>query len=58
MNAVKTYTTIHFAIKFDRCVGSCNALNDWSNTVCVPKTTEDLNIHVFINESKVLRKNM
>ena len=29
-----------FAVKLDRCVGSCNK-------VCVPNKTEDLNIHVF-----------
>ena len=26
-----------FAVKLDRCVGSCNTLNDLSNKVCVPK---------------------
>ena len=26
-----------FAAKLDRCVGSCNTLNDLSNKVCVPK---------------------
>ena len=36
-----------FAVKLDRCVGSCNTLNDLSNEVCVPNKTEDLNIHVF-----------
>ena len=25
-----------FAVKLDRCVGSCNTLNDVSNKVCVP----------------------
>ena len=25
-----------FAVKLDRCVGSCNTLNDLSNKVCVP----------------------
>ena len=25
-----------FAVKLDRCVGSCNTLNDFSNEVCVP----------------------
>ena len=24
-----------FAVNFDRCVGSCNSLNDLSNRVCV-----------------------
>ena len=26
-----------FTIKLDRCVGSCNTLNDLSSKVCVPK---------------------
>ena len=26
-----------FAVKLDKCVGSCNTLNDLSNKVCVPK---------------------
>ena len=30
-----------FAVKLDRCVGSCNTLHDWSNKVCVPNKTED-----------------
>ena len=36
-----------FTIKLDKCVRSCNTLNDLSNKVCVPNKTEDLNIHVF-----------
>ena len=28
-----------FAVKLDRCVGSCNILNDLSNKVCVPNKT-------------------
>ena len=45
-----------FAVKLDRCVRSCNTLNDLSNTVCVPNKTEDLNLSMFniitgINES-------
>ena len=36
-----------FAVKLDKCVGSCNTFNDLSNKVCVPDKTEDLNIHVF-----------
>ena len=52
-----------FAVKLDRCVGSCNTLNDWSNKVCVPNKTEDLNLSVFnmitqINELKTLRKHI
>ena len=37
-----------FAVKWDRCVESCNTLNDLSNKVCVPNETEDLNLSVFI----------
>ena len=36
-----------FAVKLDKCVGSCNSLNDLSNRVCVPNKTEDLNKHVL-----------
>ena len=28
-----------FAVKLDRCVGSCNTPNDLSNKVCVPNKT-------------------
>ena len=28
-----------FVFKLDRCVGSCNTLNDLSNKVCVPNKT-------------------
>ena len=50
-----------FAVKLDRCVGSCNTLNDLSNKVCIPNKTEDLNLSVFnmftgINESKNFKK--
>ena len=50
-----------FAVNLDRCVGSCNTLNDLTNKVCVPNKTEDLNIIVLnvikrINESKTLTK--
>ena len=51
------------SVKLDRCVGSCNTLNDLSNKVCVPNKTEDLNLSVFnmitgINESKALTKHI
>ena len=36
-----------FAVKLDRCVGSCNTLNDLFNKVCIPNKTEDLNLIVF-----------
>ena len=61
MNTLKNFTTIHFPVKLDRCVGSCNTFNDLSNKLCVPNKTEDLNLIVFsmitgINESKTLTK--
>ena len=36
-----------FAVKLDRCVGSCITLNDLSNKLCVPNKTEDLNLSMF-----------
>ena len=30
-----------FVVKLDRCVRSCNTLNDLSDKVCVPNKTED-----------------
>ena len=36
-----------FAVILDRCVGSCNTLNDLSNKVCVPNKTEDF-IYIFL----------
>ena len=56
---IQEFNYYPFAIKLDRCVGSCNTLNDLSNKVCVPNKTEDLNLSVFrmitgINESKTL----
>ena len=36
-----------FAIKLNRCVGSCNTVNDLSNKVCIPNKTENLNLSVF-----------
>ena len=52
-----------FSVKLDRCVGVCNTLNDWSNKVCVPNKTEDLDLSVFnmitgINEAKALKKHI
>ena len=51
-----------FAVKLDRCVESCNTLNDLYNKVYVRKKTEDLNLSVFnmitgINE-KILTKHI
>ena len=36
-----------FAVKLDRCVASCNTLNDLSNKVCSPNKTEDLNLSIL-----------
>ena len=36
-----------FAIKLDRCVRSCNTLNDLSNKVCIRNIIEDLNLSMF-----------
>ena len=52
-----------FAVKLDRCVGSCNTLNDLSNKVCVPNKTKDLNLSMFntitrINESRISTKHL
>ena len=32
----------YYAVNLDRCMGSCNTLNDLSNNICVPNKTEDL----------------
>ena len=50
-----------FVVKLDRCVGSCNTINDFSSKVCIPNKTEDLNLSIFkmitgIKESKALTK--
>ena len=50
-----------FGVKLDKCVESCNTLNDLSNKVCVPNKAEDLNLSVFnmitgINELETLTK--
>ena len=36
-----------FAVKLDRCVGSCNTLNELSNKVSNPNKREDLNPNLF-----------
>ena len=48
-----------FAVKFNRCAGSCNTLSDLSNKACVQNKTEDLNLSMFniftgTNDSKTL----
>ena len=52
-----------FAVKLDKCVGSCNTFNDLSNKVCVPNKTENLNLSMsnmitVMNESKILTKHV
>ena len=52
-----------FAVKLDRCAGSCNTINDLSNKACVLNKSEELNLSVFsmitrINESKTLSKHI
>ena len=49
-----------FAVNLDRCVGSCNTLNDLSNKVCISNKTKDLSLSIFyvitgINKSKTLK---
>ena len=51
------------AVYLDRCVGSCNTLNDLSIKVCVQKKTEELNLSMLnmitgINELKTLTKHI
>ena len=52
-----------FAVNLERCVASCNTLNDLSYKVYVSNKTEDLSIHVFdmitgINQPKILTKHV
>ena len=52
-----------FSVKLDKCVGSCNNLNDLYDKVCVPNKTEDLNLSMLntiigINKSKTLTKHI
>ena len=62
INTIKNYTTLHLnlnQVKLDKCVGSCNTLNNLSNRICISDNTEDLNIQVFDmitkkNESKII----
>ena len=41
------------AVKLDRCVGTCNTLNNLSNKVCVSNKIEDLNITKNIYHANV-----
>ena len=50
-------------VKLDRCVGSCNNINDLSNKVYLSNKTEEWNLSVFnvitrINESNILTKDI
>ena len=52
-----------FAVKLDRCLGSCNTLNDLSNKMCAPNKAKNLNLSVFDmitgkNESNILTKDI
>ena len=52
-----------FAVQLDRCVGSCNGLNDLSDELGIPIKTEDLNLSEFnmitgLYESKTLKKHI
>ena len=52
-----------FAVRSDRCFGSCNSLNDLSNKACIPNKTEDLNLSMInmitgVKESKTLTKHI
>ena len=52
-----------FPINSDRCVGSCNPLDELSNRVCVSNKTEDLILSVFnmitrINKPKTSTKHI
>ena len=42
-----------FAVKSDRCVGSCNTLNELPNKVAVSNKIEDLDISVFNMITKI-----
>ena len=47
-----------FSVKLDRCVGSCNTLNDLSNKVCIPNKRSVFNMITGINELKALTKHI
>ena len=52
-----------FAIKLDRSVEGCNALNELSSKICAQNETEDLNLSMLnmitgINESKILTRHI
>ena len=45
-----------FLVNLDRCVGSCNTINDLSNKVCVPNKTRFKSKHVQCNYRNKLIK--
>ena len=50
-----------FAVNQNRCVASCNTLDDLSDRVCVSNRTDDINLCFFhmiteLNESNILNK--
>ena len=50
-----------FLVKINRCNGSCNTFNDFSNCICIPNKTGNLNLYLFnmttrINKSKTTKK--
>ena len=52
-----------FTVNLDRCVRTCNNLNDLSNKRCVPDKTDNLNLSVFnmitgINKLETLTKHI
>ena len=52
-----------FVVKLNRCIRTCNNLNDLSNELCVPNKTEDLNLSAFemitrIKKTKMLTKHI
>ena len=56
-------TLLFVSVNLDKCTGSCNRFDDLSSIVCVPKNTEDLNLHVFnmiiwLSEWRILTKHI
>ena len=45
-----------FAVKLDRCVGSCNTFNELFKKVCAPNEMLLIWLYAGINESKILTK--
>ena len=60
---IDEFHNYQFAVKVDRCVGSCNTFSDLSNKVCAPNEAEDLhlsasNMIIGQKESKILTKDI